>query len=838
MIAKVKTQKTNLVLDGTRQTSQPLQETSPPNARIRYLTDFCNVGELPIIRPLLALPGDLQCRRMRSDQGGPVRIYNCHKIVVLLSLVAEFGCHRSAQYYLDLGNRLYAEGKFDEASINHRKSIASNSQGAEAHYKLALDELKLGQQAEAYNEFTRATKLAPTRDDIAVAFADFALVAYSADPRKPKLLYDQISGTANRLLRKDKNSFDGLRLSADVLVLDGKLEEALPVYRKAEAIQPLDPKVTFPMVQVLFRLNQGMEGEQLAQKSIQAHRAEAAPLYDVLFNYYVQSNRPVDAENLLRARIAALPKDADARLQLASFYHGRKRDPEMAQVINAMLGNSGDFPQGHALAGDFYANIGRLDDAVREYTAGLRSNSKDKTLYQKRIVKSVIAQGKRDQAIERLNADLKDNPDDLDTRAERAILLRETNDPRKLELATSEMNAILEKEPNNAVVRYNLGLAYLAKGDKKSGRAQLSESARLAPRYLPPRLALAELAQETRNYSDTIRMADEILAVDPANADAKLWHAAGLLGNRDYQQAGTELDALLREHPDNLIANLHMAALETDQKKYKDAEARYLRLYKPGQSDLRPLEGLIQLYAGQQQLEKALKLLDEELKLAPESRSVHLLVASTAMRAGKLDLAAQHYEWVRSNDPKSVEAYTALGNIYRLRGDLSSALTSYQKAAELAPNNAVIMDSIAFLETASGQHTQAIASLRKQLAINPEDTTAQNNLAFELAESGTDLDQASALAEKAQRKAPNNPGIADTLSWVYVRKGLNDSAIQILNGLVKRYPDAPALRYHLGVALLQKGKLEEAKTQFSMALSHNPPKDMADKIKEIMSKIS
>jgi tetratricopeptide (TPR) repeat protein len=148
------------------------------------------------------------------------------------------------------------------------------------------------------------------------------------------------------------------------------------------------------------------------------------------------------------------------------------------------------------------------------------------------------------------------------------------------------------------------------------------------------------------------------------------------------------------------------------------------------------------------------------------------------------------------------------------------------------------MDSIAFLETASGQHTQAIASLRKQLAINPEDTTAQNNLAFELAESGTDLDQASALAEKAQRKAPNNPGIADTLSWVYVRKGLNDSAIQILNGLVKRYPDAPALRYHLGVALLQKGKLEEAKTQFSMALSHNPPKDMADKIKEIMSKIS
>ncbi len=771
-----------------------------------------------------------------------VRIYNRHtifalKIILLLVLVAEFGCRRNAQYYLDLGNRSFAEGKFDEASINYRKSITSNPQSAEAHYRLALDELKLGQQAEAYDELTRASKLAPARDDIRVALADLALVSYSANPRKPKLLYDQVSGTANHLLEKDKNSFDGLRFSANVLVLDGKLEEALPVFRRAEAIQPLDPKVTLALVQVLFRLNQGLEGEQVAQKSIQAHPAEAGAFYDVLFSYYLQSNRTADAESLLRARIAAVPKDAGPRLQLASFYHRRQRDQEMAQVIGTILGDSKDFPQGHELVGDFYGTIGRLDDAVREYTAGLHSRPKDKALYQKRIVRALIAQGKRDQAIEQLNANLKDSPDDLDSRAAHAILLRESNDPTKLEPAISEMNAILEKDPKNVVVRYNLGLAYLAKGDTKSARAQLSESARLAREYVPPRLALAELAQKTRNYADTIRFANEILAVDPANADAKLWHAAGLLGNKDYQQAGTELAALLRQQPNSLSVNLHMAALETAEENYRDAEARYLRFYKPGQQDLRPLEGLIQLYAAQRQPDKAQKLLDEELKRAPESRAVRLVTAATALRAGKLDLAAQQYEWLKSNDPKSVEAYAALGDIYRLKGDFNSALRSYQKARELAPNDPQIMAEVAFLETASGQHTEAIANLRKQLAINPDDTTAQNNLAFELAESGTDLDQASALAEKAQRKAPNNPGIADTLSWVYVRKGLNDSAIQILNGLVKKYPNQAEFRYHLGVALLQKGELGEARTQFSIALSHKLPKEMADKIKEIMSKM-
>jgi predicted Zn-dependent protease len=93
------------------------------------------------------------------------------------------------------------------------------------------------------------------------------------------------------------------------------------------------------------------------------------------------------------------------------------------------------------------------------------------------------------------------------------------------------------------------------------------------------------------------------------------------------------------------------------------------------------------------------------------------------------------------------------------------------------------------------------------------------------------------LAQTAQKKAPTNPGIEDTLAWVYVKKGLNDSAIQIFNNLVRKYPDEPAFRYHLGVALLQKGQAEEAKDEFVISLSKNPPKDMADKIRQILSKL-
>ncbi len=61
----------------------------------------------------------------------------------------------------------------------------------------------------------------------------------------------------------------------------------------------------------------------------------------------------------------------------------------------------------------------------------------------------------------------------------------------------------------------------------------------------------------------------------------------------------------------------------------------FSRLYKPGQKDLRPLQGLIQLYFSKGESDKALKFSIAELKAAPDSLPVHLLAASAALRAGK-----------------------------------------------------------------------------------------------------------------------------------------------------------------------------------------------------------
>jgi len=57
--------------------------------------------------------------------------------VILGLLLSTVGCMRSANYYLDKGNELFAKGNFAEAELNYRKAIQKDQNLGEAHYRAA-----------------------------------------------------------------------------------------------------------------------------------------------------------------------------------------------------------------------------------------------------------------------------------------------------------------------------------------------------------------------------------------------------------------------------------------------------------------------------------------------------------------------------------------------------------------------------------------------------------------------------------------------------------------------------------------------------------------------------
>ncbi len=730
---------------------------------------------------------------------------------------------------------MFRQGKYADAQLEYRGSIAKNPSFAEAYYRLGLAEMQLDHGEAALAALERAVDIAPNNDQYGIELADLSLEAYQADPTATRA-YDQATREAYDLLKKNPNSFDGLRLRGEVLVIDHKYEEAVAELQKAEVIRPLDPSVNVPMARALFALNRTQEAEKLAGRVLASHR-DSAPMYDLMVSHYLKAHRSADAEHWLRSEAAVLPKQVSPRLELASLYRESGRRPEMAATLEGIRMDRALFPDAPGIVGDFYAGNGEWEEALSQYQDGERSAPKGNTVYEKGVARALAALGKPDQAISELNAVLKVHPEDSDARLTRAILLRESPAAADQNLAITELKGLSSQLPTSAVTRYNLGLAYVARGDVKTGVAELKKAAGLEAGYPAPRMALAELAEKSGDYAETARYTEQIVAANPDNRDAMLLHAAGLIGIKNYSRARAELTSLLKSQPDSPDANLRLAVLDTAEQEFAAAEARYRKLYQPGSDDTRPLEGLVQLYLTEKQPAKADALLAQELRRAPNSRDIHLLAASTELEEGKQGLAIQQYEWLRANDPASVDVLKSLGDLYRNQGDTERAIAAYGKASQLAPGDEDVLTNLAVLQNDAGQMQAAIATLNKELALDPGDAASMNNLAFDLAETGADLDRALTLAGNAARKLPDDPGVIDTLGWVYVKKGLNESAIQAFRHLVNKNPDHPVYRYHLGVAYLQDHQPNQAKSEFIIALSQKPPKELAQKIQALSARL-
>ena len=116
---------------------------------------------------------------------------------------------------------------------------------------------------------------------------------------------------------------------------------------------------------------------------------------------------------------------------------------------------------------------------------------------------------------------------------------------------------------------------------------------------------------------------------------------------------------------------------------------------------------------------------------------------------------------------------------------------------------------------------QGASELRALLRRNPEHLAACNDLAWLLAEQGEDLDLALALATRAARIDPR-PEVLDTLGWVRLRRGEIEPAIAAFEKALAERPELSTARYHLGLALVQRGDEEAARQAFRAALDAGP----------------
>jgi tetratricopeptide (TPR) repeat protein len=259
------------------------------------------------------------------------------------------------------------------------------------------------------------------------------------------------------------------------------------------------------------------------------------------------------------------------------------------------------------------------------------------------------------------------------------------------------------------------------------------------------------------------------------------------------------------------------------QKQFAEAETSFQKLRQLEPENSRAFIGLAEAEMGNGKTDDAVSLLKAAVAESPMRQDLRLALGNISVRAGRYDEAVAAFQQVlKGMDPNSqatADIYLRLGETYRRKGDFDNALSALNSALEMRPGDAAALAMIGLTEHAAGKVREAMGSYRSALQADPNNGIVLNNLAFLMADSGQDLDAALEYAQRAQRALPNNPEIADTVGWVYLKKGMVADAAQIFAKLLLRDPAIVNFRKHLVDALdRQKGGDSPALRQLRAAL--------------------
>jgi Flp pilus assembly protein TadD len=277
-----------------------------------------------------------------------------------------------------------------------------------------------------------------------------------------------------------------------------------------------------------------------------------------------------------------------------------------------------------------------------------------------------------------------------------------------------------------------------------------------------------------------------------------------------------------------------MGFVEIDEKKFRDAEETFRKLFQSGRDDIAAATGLSEVLVQQGRRLAALDFLKTEVARHPGSVKLRQLLAGLAIQTGDDRLATEQIAVLLSNGIKTEQIYRSLAEVQFRKGELDSSVASLRLASTLAPDRPDSLVLLASVAERAGKSDEARAMYRRALQMDPQNVIAMNNLAYNLAENRGNLDEALQLAMRATQLS-RNPEFVDTMGWVYLRKNMPANAVQIFRGIVEKYPENAGFRIHLGMALLARGDRNAAKEQFTTALATKPSPDEVARIRALIT---
>lgn len=298
------------------------------------------------------------------------------------------------------------------------------------------------------------------------------------------------------------------------------------------------------------------------------------------------------------------------------------------------------------------------------------------------------------------------------------------------------------------------------------------------------------------------------------------------------------MNRLIQIAPQSPLGYAKLGQLRTAQKHWTEAENFYKEALKRAPDSLDAIRGLAQLDLIQGKSEQALQFIQARIDRNPKNAPLYLLQGEALLQDKKLVDAEEALSHCTEMDQQNLAAFVLLGQVQSALSKPTAAVSSYQRAIVLAPNDAQLYTPLGAAYEAQGNWQQAQTTYRKGLAIQPDNALAANNLAYLMLEHGGDINVALTMARTARRGLPNLPNSADTLGWAYFENGAYTLAAPLLDRAVKQAPQNATYHFHLGMVYQKLKKIERARAELERSLKLDPKAPFARKASQALEELS
>lgn len=398
------------------------------------------------------------------------------------------------------------------------------------------------------------------------------------------------------------------------------------------------------------------------------------------------------------------------------------------------------------------------------------------------------------------------------------------------EAAVAMLERLVAPYGNMMEAHVVLAQTALARGAKADALREARAALQIKP---DSEIAILTLAQVTEGDEASAKVLSDFLATHPDAKEVRTAYARMLVNSKQYEAARREFLVLDKAQPNNPGTLYALGILSMQMNDNPGAEGYFTRfvevMEKTTDEERDPSKAVIilsQLAEERGDIPAALAWLDRLDTNDPKIQlGADLRRAQLTAKQGDLPGARKLLGTLKPEDP-AAQAQVVLIEAQLLRdaGKHQDAYKLMEQGLKRFPDNTDFLYDFALMAEKMGKTDVMEKSLRQVIAKAPENHHAYNALGYSLADRNVRLKEAYQLIEKAQKMAPLDPFIMDSMGWVQYRLGKLDEAESQLRKAYQLRSD-PEIAVHLGEVLWKKGQYDDARKLWREARAKDPKND-------------